>query len=189
MAFSMKLRILKRNNQLCQGISLRMTDAADAPRFALKGQYIKDLSFENPHAPASLLGVKDQPKVDLSLDLQAQRIDEHLYELAMVIKVVADAERTLFVLELTYAGIVELVNIPPHLLERVLLVDSAFTLFPFARRVVSDITRDGGFPPLVLEPIDFMALFEQRKSQEQAAQEQAALEQAALEGADPASVN
>ena len=156
-----------------------MTDANAAPRFALKGQYIKDLSFENPHAPASLLGVKEQPKVDLSLDLQAQRVDEHLYELSLVIKVTADADRTLFVLELTYAGIVELVNIPAHLLERVLLVDSAFTLFPFARRVVSDVTRDGGFPPLILEPIDFMGLFEQRKTQENIA----------LEGANPASVN
>lgn len=150
-----------------------MTETDAAPRFALKGQYIKDLSFENPHAPSSLLGVKDQPKVDLSLDLQAQRIDEHLYELSIVIKVVADAERTLFVLELTYAGIIELVNIPQPLLERVLLVDSAFTLFPFARRVVADATRDGGFPPLILEPIDFMGLFEQRKTQEQAALEEA----------------
>jgi preprotein translocase subunit SecB len=149
-----------------------MTDAP-APRFALKGQYIKDLSFENPNAPASLLGVKEQPKVDLSLDLQAQRLDEHLYELSMVIQVKAEADKTLFVLELTYAGIMELVNIPAHLIERVLLVDGAFTLFPFARRVVSDITRDGGFPPLMLEPIDFMGLFEQRKAQEAAAMQEA----------------
>lgn len=146
------------------------TAADTTPRFALRGQYIKDLSFENPRAPASLLGSKEAPKVELNLDLQAQRIDTHLFELSMIIKVNASSEQPLFVLELEYAGLFELVNIPDELLERVLLVDSAFTLFPFARRVVADVTRDGGFPPLILEPIDFVGLFEMRKAQAEGAQ-------------------
>ena len=152
-----------------------MTNAAaesnTQPRFAMKGQYIKDLSLENPHAPTSLLTMKEPPKVDLNLDLQAQRIQDELYELAMVFNIRTSAERTLFIVDLTYAGIFELINIPPPIIERVLLVDCAFTLFPFARRVISDITRDGGFPPLLLEPIDFMGLFEQRKQQDPTAQE------------------
>jgi preprotein translocase subunit SecB len=147
-----------------------MTETATdtTPRFAMRGQYIKDLSFENPRAPVSLMGSKEAPKVELNLDLQAQRIDTHLYELSMVIKVNASSEEPLFVLELEYAGLFELVNIPAELMERVLLVDSAFTLFPFARRIVADATRDGGFPPLILEPIDFVGLFELRKAQAEA---------------------
>jgi preprotein translocase subunit SecB len=154
---------------LQQDISI-MTESNETlpPRFAMKGQYIKDLSLENPHAPMSLLALKEPPKVDLNLDLQAQRIQDDLYELALVVNIKTSAEKTLFIVDLTYAGIFELINIPAPLLERVLLVDCAFTLFPFARRVISDITRDGGFPPLLLEPIDFMGLFDQRKLQEPA---------------------
>ncbi len=139
--------------------------ASDRPRFSMKGQYIKDLSLENPHAPASLLTMKEPPKVDLNMDLQAQKVQDNLYELSMVFNVRTSSERTLFIVDLTYAGLFELVNIPEHIVERVLLVDSAFSLFPFARRVISDVTRDGGFPPLVLEPIDFLGLYERRKQQ------------------------
>lgn len=141
------------------------TTAQEAPRFSMKGQYIKDLSLENPHAPHSLLAMKEPPKVDMNLDLQAQKIQDNLYELSLIFNVTTSAEKTLFVVELSYAGIFELINIPEEIRERVLLVDSAFALFPFARRVISDITRDGGFPPLLLEPIDFLSLYEQRRKQ------------------------
>lgn len=138
----------------------------EPPRFSLKGQYIKDLSLENPNAPSSLLASKEPPKVDLNIDLQGQKIQEHLYELTMVINVKAESDKVLFVVELSYAGLFELYNIPEQLLERVLLVDSAFTLFPYVRRVVSDLTRDAGFPPLMLEPVDFLGLYERRKAAE-----------------------
>jgi preprotein translocase subunit SecB len=137
------------------------------PRFALKGQYIRDLSMENPHAPSSLLAMTESPRVEMNMDLQAQRVQDNLYELSIVFNIKAtSADKPLFVLDLNYAGLFEMVNIPNELIERVLLVDSAFALFPFARRVVSDITRDGGFPPLLLEPIDFLGLYELRKQQE-----------------------
>lgn len=139
----------------------------EQPRFSLRGQYVKDLSMENPHAPESLYAGNEQPKVDLNLDLQARQVQEQLYELSMVFHVKGESDKTLFVLDLTYAGLFELVNIPGEAIERVLLVDCAFSLFPFARRIVSDITRDSGFPPLILEPIDFMNLYERRKQQEQ----------------------
>lgn len=138
---------------------------AQPPRFAMKGQYIKDLSLENPHAPASLLAMKEPPKVELNLDLQASRVQENLYELSMIFNVRALNDRTLFIVDLTYAGLFEVMNIPEQYIERVLMVDSAFTLFPYARRVISDVTRDGGFPPLILEPIDFLGMFEQRRQQ------------------------
>ncbi len=138
----------------------------DPPRFSLKGQYIKDLSLENPNAPHSLMASKQPPKVDLNIDLQGQKVQEHLYELTVVINVKAESDKVLFVVELSYAGLFELYNIPEQLLERVLLVDSAFTLFPYVRRVVSDLTRDAGFPPLMLEPVDFLGLYERRKAAE-----------------------
>ncbi len=137
---------------------------AEAPRFSMRGQYIKDVSLENPHAPASLMSGKEPPKVDLNIDLQGQKVQENLFELSIVFNVKAEADKTLFMIDLTYAGIFELVNIPEEMLERVLLVDAAFTLFPYARRIVSDLTRDAGFPPLMLEPMDFLGLYEQRKA-------------------------
>lgn len=134
----------------------------EAPRFALRAQYIKDLSLENPHAPASLLAMKEAPKVDMNVDLVAQKLQDDLFELSMVFTVRASSERTLFIVDLTYAGIFALTNIPEDKIEQLLLVDCAFILFPFARRVIADITRDAGFPPLLLEPIDFYRLFQER---------------------------
>ncbi|TAE80621.1 MAG: protein-export chaperone SecB [Alphaproteobacteria bacterium] len=143
------------------------TNNDQQPRFSMKGQYIKDLSLENPNAPENLMTMKEQPRVDLNLDLQGRRVADNFYELAITASVkTLSGEQVLFVLDLTYAGLFELVNIPEELIERVLLVDSAFALFPFARRVVADITRDSGFPPLMLDPIDFLGLYEQRRRQE-----------------------
>jgi preprotein translocase subunit SecB len=141
------------------------------PRFALKGQYIKDVSLENPNAPMSLLVSKTPPKVDLNIDLQAQKIQENLYELSMIVTVKAESDKMLFVVELNYAGLFEMYNLPQHLVETALLVDAAFMLFPYVRRVVSDLTRDAGYPPLMLEPVDFMGLYQRRLQQQQDAQQ------------------
>ncbi len=136
-----------------------------APRFLVKGQYIKDLSFENPHAPASLLNLKEKPGLEVTVDLKAQKLQqEGMFELTMLLSARASAENTtLFLVELAYGGMFQLVNVPEEHIEPLLLVDAPFVLFPFARRVISDITRDGGFPPLMLEPIDFHALYRQNK--------------------------
>jgi preprotein translocase subunit SecB len=136
-----------------------------APRFLVKGQYIKDLSFENPHAPASLLNLKEKPGLEVSVDLKAQKLQDGMFELTMLLSARASAENaTVFLVELAYGGLFQLVNVPEEHIEPLLLVDAPFVLFPFARRVISDITRDGGFPPLMLEPIDFHALYRQNKS-------------------------
>jgi preprotein translocase subunit SecB len=144
-----------------------MTEQQQAPRFALRGQYVKDLSLENPHAPQSLLNMKQQPKVDLNIDVAAQKIQDNMYELSMQFNVRTSGERTLFIVDLTYAGIFAMENIPEDKIEPVLMIDCAFMLFPFARRVISDVTRDGGFPPLLLEPVDFYRLYQERHSEAQ----------------------
>lgn len=137
-----------------------------APRFIVKGQYIKDLSFENPHAPQSLLAMKEKPGLDVNVDLKAQKLQDGVFELNMILAARATAEgNTLFLVELTYAGIFHLTNVPDEHVEPLLLIDAPFVLFPFARRVISDVTRDGGFPPLMLEPIDFTRLYMQNRDQ------------------------
>lgn len=144
-----------------------MTDTpANTPSFSIKGQYIKDLSFENPRAPESLAQLQDAPpRIDLNVDIKVDRVQEHLFETSLKISASAKgAQGTLFLTELTYAGLFELVNIPEDRLEPILFVDCPFVLYPFARRVVADVTRDGGFPPLMLEPIDFQALYTQNRS-------------------------
>jgi preprotein translocase subunit SecB len=133
--------------------------------FIVKGQYIKDLSFENPHAPQSLIPTNNKPAIDVNVDLKAQKLQEDIYEMTLHINVHAvSADNTLFMIDLAYAGIFHLSNIPADRIEPLVLIDCPFVLFPFARRVVADITRDGGFPPLMLDPIDFQALYLQNKA-------------------------
>ncbi len=142
---------------------------ANTQSFAVKGQYIKDLSFENPHAPQSLLAANAKPAIDVNVDLKAQKLQDNIYEMTLHISAHATAEgNTMFLIELAYAGIFQLANIPQERIESIILIDCPFVLFPFARRVIADITRDGGFPPLMLDPIDFHALFLQNKAREAA---------------------
>ena len=140
-----------------------MTEA-QLPATSLKGQYIKDLSFENPRAPESLMTLKEPPAIDINVDLNAQRLNETVFELTMKVSARAMQEKnTLFLCDLTYGGIFELAAQDDAALERMILVDCSHILFPFARRVMADVTRDGGFPPLQLEPIDFESLYENNK--------------------------
>ncbi len=139
------------------------------PYLGMRSQYIKDLSFENPHAPASLMALKEAPKVDLNVDMGAQRLSEDMFELSMQFNIRAMGERTLFLVDMVYAGIFTITGIPEDKLEQILLVDCAFLLFPYARRVISDVTRDGGYPPLHLEPIDFLRMYAQKRQEAAAA--------------------
>jgi preprotein translocase subunit SecB len=132
----------------------------NSPRFLIKGQYVKDLSFENPHSPHSLIALEEKPKIDVNVELRIQRFNEQHFEVVLHLAARAmGADSTLFLLELDYGGIVQFIGIPEDKMEMILHIDCAFVLFPFARRVISDVTRDGGFPPLMLEPIDFHALY------------------------------
>ncbi len=142
-------------------------------------QYVKDLSFEVPGAPQIFSQLKSQPQVSINLDVQARRIQEgqSVYEVAIVIRAEAHDSAaqtngvapTVFVAELTYAGVFTLNGLPENAIEPVLLVECPRILFPFARNILSDVTRDGGFPPVLLQPIDFVALWQSRRAQPDAA--------------------
>ncbi|MBU6442380.1 MAG: protein-export chaperone SecB [Alphaproteobacteria bacterium] len=141
---------------------------ADAPevRIQVIGQYVKDLSFENPGAPMTL---NVRPQIDLGVDLQARRVDQERFEIELKLRVSASSEeKTVFLLELVYAGLFLLQNVPEQVLQQVLLIEGPHLLFPFARRIVADAIRDGGMPPLMIEPIDFASLYRSRLAQAQA---------------------
>ena len=134
------------------------------PRLTIQAQYVKDLSFENPRAPKSLEPGQGRPEIQVKVDVRAQQLTEERHEVALVLNVEARAGgEVTFAVELTYGGVFGLINIPDDGRTPVLLIECPRLLFPFARRIVADATRDGGFPPLMIDPIDFLALFRQRQ--------------------------
>lgn len=144
--------------------------AADTkPALLLRAQYIKDISFENPRAPASLFSLREAPEMNVNINLGAQKLDENVVELSMQISVRAVAEKTtLFLTDLVYAGVLELRNIAPEQVEQAVFITGAQLIYPFARRVIADMTRDGGFPAVQLEPIDFVTLYNERRPKNEA---------------------
>ena len=139
-------------------------DPAQGP-LVLNIQYTKDLSFEVPGAPEIYATLREPPRVDLQLDVQARPIEAggNVYEIALQIRADAQAQgQTCFIAELTYCGIFT-INVPQEHLEPVLLVECPRLLFPFARNILAEVTRDGGFPPVMLQPIDLVALWQQRR--------------------------
>lgn len=138
-------------------------DTSGAPRFHVTGQYVKDLSFENPSAPHTLVASTDKPKIEVGIDLNAKKMREDLYEVSLRINTKAVLnDKNMFLVDLDYAGLFTLINIPADKIEHILMVDCPFIIFPYARRIISDVTRDGGFPPLMLEPIDFFTMYKRR---------------------------
>jgi len=137
--------------------------APQLPNFQVVGQYIKDLSFENPGAPA---GLTERPQIEFGIDVQARRGDDQHFEVEIKLRVHAKSEaRQLFLLELAYAGLFRLTNIPEDAVQPILLIQAPHMLFPFARRIIADVVRDGGMPPLMIEPIDFVALYQAKMGQ------------------------
>ncbi len=137
----------------------------DAPRVQVVGQYIKDLSFENPGIGGA---ANARPQIELNVDLQARQVQPEHYEIELKLRVNAKSEdRALFLLELVYGGLFQLHNIPEEVKQQVLLIEAPHIMFPFARRIVADVVRDGGMPPLMIEPIDFAALYRAKAAQMQ----------------------
>jgi preprotein translocase subunit SecB len=144
--------------------------AATQPRLTILSQYIKDLSFENPRAPGSLEAGKSRPEIQIRVDARAQELGSERYEVTFQLHCEAKSgDDPVFMVELTYAGLFTLSNVPRDSLQPVLLIECPRLLFPFARRIVADVTRDGGFPPLMIDPIDFVALYRRRQEQAQPA--------------------
>ena len=151
------------------------------PPLVVNIQYVKDLSFEVPNAPAIYTQLRTPPRVDINLDVQARRLVEgqNAFEVTLAIRAEAsdapaagstngDATGTgerVFLAELAYSGVFTLTGLPDNTVEPVLLVECPRILFPFARNILADVTRDGGFPPVLLQPIDFVSLWQQRRAQ------------------------
>jgi preprotein translocase subunit SecB len=156
-----------------------MTDDAGAPApnppseiqpgqggIRILAQYVRDLSFESPHAPESLRGGSAQPQIDLSVELNVRGRDDGFYEVE--IKLTARAVReseTVFHIEVAYAGLFEVMGVAPADMEPVLMIECPRYLFPFVRRLIADLSAEGGFPPFMLEPIDFAGIYATRRAQ------------------------
>ncbi len=152
--------------------STNPTDQAIAPegqqpiQAKIVSQYIKDLSFENPNFRKLITSPGDQPNLKVEVNVGAQRIENDLFESAIEFKATASNNLgTIYVLETVYAGVLKIESIPEQALEPFLLISGPTMIFPFLRRLVADITREGGFPPLLLDPIDFGGLYMRRQQQ------------------------
>ena len=143
----------------------------EQPNISVNAQYIKDLSFENPSAPVSIASMKTQPQIDLALDINISKLPEdNSFEVVLHIEASAKSEdTTLFVVDLQYAGVFSLLNIPEDQQKLILAIHCPAMIFPFARKIIADVTQDGGFQPLMIDPIDFGALFHKKMMEEEAA--------------------
>lgn len=140
----------------------------EAPSLRIVAQYLKDLSFENPNAPESLAGTKAPPKVDISVNVNAKTLSPTDYEVELHLEAKADHEDNVaFAAEMVYSGIFRIENVPQEALHPVVLIECPRVLFPFARQIMANATQSGGFPPLMLDPIDFAGMYQQRLAQEQ----------------------
>ena len=125
-------------------------------------QYIKDLSFENPNGATIAREEHEAPDVEMNISVTTENIAEDNYEVALIMRAEAVTEgRTLFMVELTYCGLFNLINVPAERVDLVLKVHCPTLLFPFARHVIADATRHGGYPPLLINSIDFGSIYQQ----------------------------
>ena len=139
---------------------------SDAPSISVLTQYIKDMSFENPNAPMSLAPQQQAPSIAVNVNVNARALSETDYEVELVLVGQAgEAPQLLFQMELTYCGIFRLQNIPAEQSAPVVMIECPRLLFPFARQIVADSVRNGGFPPLYIDPIDFAGLFQERQQE------------------------
>lgn len=140
------------------------------PSMRILGQYLKDLSFENPNAPQSLAPQQTQPDINISVNVNAKNLAPTDYEVELHLDAKATIEgKVVFAAELIYAGAFKLENFPANLLHPAVLIECPRMLFPFARQILADATRNGGFPPLMLDPIDFAGMYQKRLQQPAAA--------------------
>src|SRR5215470_6190857 len=141
------------------------------PQLNVLGQYIKDFSFENPNAPRSLAPSQAQPAINIQINVNATPLSETDFEVALTLEGKAENSGTvLFVFDLTFAGVFRIQNVPKEHVPPLVMIECPRLLFPFAREIVATSVRNGGFPPLLLDPVDFVALYQQRVTQMQAAQ-------------------
>jgi preprotein translocase subunit SecB len=141
----------------------------NVPTLNAIAQYIKDFSFENPNAPASLAPRSEAPNIGISVNVNARKLSETDYEIDLVLNGKSgEAPNIMFNFELVFSGIFRVQNVPDEAVQAVVMIECPRLLFPFARQIVADAVRNGGFPPLLIDPIDFAMLYRQRVAQVQA---------------------
>jgi preprotein translocase subunit SecB len=148
-------------------ISQNGEDAASGgPGIRILAQFIRDLSFENPRAPESLRATGVQPQIDIGVELNARARPDQLFEVDIKFTASAKIEaESVFQIELIYGGLFQISGVPEDQIEPVLLIECPRFMFPFVRKVVADVTMEGGFPPFMLDPIEFGAIYAQRRAQ------------------------
>lgn len=141
-----------------------------APSMRILGQYLKDLSFENPNAPATLAAQQSQPDINISVNVNAKNLAPTDFEVELHLEAKAMAAgKVIFAAEMLYAGIFRMEGFPQNMLHPAVLIECPRMLFPFARQILADATRNGGFPPLMLDPIDFASMYQKRMQAQSAA--------------------
>lgn len=139
------------------------------PSMRILAQYLKDLSFENPNAPQALGSQQTSPDINIAVNVNAKSLGQTDYEVELHLDAKATSgDKAVFAAELVYAGMFRLENFPPQLLHPAILIECPRLLFPFARQILADATRNGGFPPLMLDPIDFASMYQKRIQQQSA---------------------
>lgn len=144
-------------------------EAITGPALNALGQYTKDFSFENPNAPQSLGPQQSAPAINIQVNVNARQLAETDFEVELKLDGGAgEGAGTLFKFELTYCGIFRAINVPAEQMGPVIMIECPRLLFPFARQIIADAVRNGGFPPLYIDPIDFGALYQQRMQEQSA---------------------
>jgi len=139
--------------------------AETPPGIRILAQFIRDLSFESPHAPDSLRAAAAQPQIDLGVELNARARPDGFFDVELKLNARAQRENDpVFHIELVYAGLFQIVGVPEAEMEPVLMIECPRFLFPFARRIIADLTGEGGFPTFLLEPIDFASVYASRRA-------------------------
>ena len=149
-------------------------EAAQQPQQAItiNAQFVKDVSFEAPHVPQIFTELKSAPEISVNVNVEAGKVQENLFQVSLKIKAEAKVEdKVAFLCEVDY-GCLTTVALPPEHVEPVLLIEVPRLLFPFVRNIIADMTRDSGFPPLMINPIDFVGLYHQRLAELKKQQEE-----------------
>jgi preprotein translocase subunit SecB len=138
------------------------------PQLNVLVQYVKDLSFENPNAPRSLQQQQQAPKINIQINVNAKPLAQNDYEVELKIEGRAEAPSVLlFSFDVLYAGVFRIQNVPQENVHAIIMIECPRLLFPFARAIIADAVRNGGFPPLMIDPVDFVALYRQRMAEQQ----------------------
>ena len=141
------------------------------PQLNVLAQYTKDLSFENPNAPGSLAPQQQQPAINIQINVSANNLSENEFEVTLSVEGKAEnAGKVMFSFDLAYAGVFRIVNVPKENLHPLVMIECPRLLFPFAREIIATAVRDGGFPPLMLDPVDFVGLYRSNMERQAAAQ-------------------